>query len=413
VGEQWGRVDDDGTVYLRTEDGERVVGQYPGATPEAALAYFVRKYDDLAAQVGLLEQRVAAGHVNAGQAETSVARLTETIAQANAVGDLGALTARLTAITGVARQKQALTDTAAAQRRDRAKVEREALVVEAEKIAEQDPERIHWKHAGDRLAELFETWKAAQRQSRLAKSDEDSLWHRFSHARTTFDRKRRHHFAALEEQREGARVVKEKLVSQAEALAASTDWAAGSGAFRDLMSSWKAAGRASADEVLWARFKTAQDAFFAARSAANAEQDEQLRGNLAAKEALLAQAERLVPVTDLTAARLALRDLQDKWEAAGKVPRADLGRIDGRLRAVEQAVRDAEQERWARSNPQARGRAQDAVEKLEAALAGHESDLRRATEKGDARAVSEAEQSIAARRLWLDQARQVLEDFDA
>jgi len=413
VDEQWGRVDDDGTVYVRTPDGERAVGQYPGASHEAALAYFARKYDDLAAQVGLLEQRVAAGHVSAAQAGTTVARLTEAVAQANAVGDLAALVTRLEAITVTARRRQAQTDVAAAQKRDQARTEREALVVEAEKIADQDPERIHWKHAGDRLAELFETWKAAQRQSRLAKSDEDALWHRFSHARTSFDRKRRHHFAALEEQREGARIVKEKLVGQAEALARSTDWGAGSAGFRDLMSAWKGAGRATADEALWARFKTAQDAFFAARSAATAEQDEELRGNLTVKELLLEQAEQLLPVTDLAAARLALRDLQDRWEAAGKVPRADLGRIEARLRAVEQAVRDAEQERLARSNPQARGRAEDAVEKLEAALAGLEKNRARAADKGDARALAEAEQAIDVRRQWLEQARQVLEEFDA
>jgi Domain of Unknown Function (DUF349) len=412
VDEQWGRVDDDGTVYVRTPAGERPVGQYPGATAEAALAYFARKYDDLAAQVGLLEQRVATGHVNAGQAGASVARLVEAVAQANAVGDLAALTTRLEAVTATARRRQAQTDVAAAHKRDQARAEREALVAEAETIAGEDPERIHWKHAGDRLAELFETWKTAQRQARLGKSDEDALWHRFSHARTTFDRKRRHHFAALEEQREGARIVKEKLIAQAESLATSTDWAAGSTAFRDLMTAWKSAGRASADEALWTTFKKAQDAFFAARSAANAEQDEQLRGNLTAKEALLARAEALLPVADLAAARATLRDVQDSWDAAGKVPRADLGRIEARLRAVEQAVRDTEQQRSARSNPQARGRAQDTVEKLETALAGLQKSRAKAADKDDARALAEAEQAIAVRQEWLDQARAVLGEFD-
>ena len=47
----WGRVDETGTVFVRTSDGEREVGQYPDATPEEALAYFERKYADLAGQV--------------------------------------------------------------------------------------------------------------------------------------------------------------------------------------------------------------------------------------------------------------------------------------------------------------------------------------------------------------------------
>src|SRR5438045_2217108 len=92
--DQWGRVDEDGTVWVRTADGERAVGSYPGATPEAALAYYGRKYDELTGQVSLLEQRMAAGHVSGSQAETAVRRLLEQVRTANAVGDLGALETR-------------------------------------------------------------------------------------------------------------------------------------------------------------------------------------------------------------------------------------------------------------------------------------------------------------------------------
>lgn len=64
TGQEWGRADEDGTVWVRTADGERKVGQYPGVSQDEALAYFVRKYEDLAAQVSLLEQRVKAGQVS-------------------------------------------------------------------------------------------------------------------------------------------------------------------------------------------------------------------------------------------------------------------------------------------------------------------------------------------------------------
>ncbi|MEU1260325.1 DUF349 domain-containing protein, partial [Streptomyces chartreusis] len=40
----WGRVDETGTVYVRTADGEQVVGSWQAGTPEEALAYFERKY---------------------------------------------------------------------------------------------------------------------------------------------------------------------------------------------------------------------------------------------------------------------------------------------------------------------------------------------------------------------------------
>jgi hypothetical protein len=411
--QQWGRVDDDGTVYVRAGDGERAVGSYPGATPEAALAYYERKYDELAGQVSLLEQRIAAGHVGGTQAETAVKRLAETVEHANVVGDLAALTARLEALTPLAQARKAESERAAREARERAVAQRTALVEEAEQLAAPEPERIGWKSTGDRLRELFDEWKTQQRQNRLDKHTEDELWKRFSHARTLFDRKRRQHFGALDEQRAQTRSVKERLIARAEELATSTDWTATSNAFRDLMTEWKAAGRTGRkdDDALWARFRAAQDAFFAARGAANDQAEAEFRGNLAVKEGLLEEAERLLPVRDPQAARAALRDIQDRWDAAGKVPRADLGRIEGRLRAVEQAVREAEQERWSRSNPQARARAQDAVDQLESAIATLQKRLEGARAGGSERAVRDAEQALRAREEWLEQARRALADF--
>jgi hypothetical protein len=411
--EQWGRADEDGTVWVRTADGERAVGSYPGATPEAALAYYERKYAELEGQVGLLEQRIAAGHVSGAQAETAVRKLAEAVRDANVVGDIAALTTRLEALTPLAQARRAESEKAAREARERAAAQRTALVEEAETLAAPEPERIPWKVSGDRLRELFEEWKTQQRQNRLDKHTEDDLWKRFSHARTTFDRKRRQHFGALDEQRSQARAVKERLIARAEELSTSTDWAATSNAFRDLMTEWKAAGRTARkdDDALWARFRAAQDAFFAARTAANDQVDAEFRANLQVKEALLEEAERLLPVRDPQAARSALRDIQDRWEAAGKVPRADLGRVEGRLRAVEQAVRDAEQERWTRSNPQARARAQDAVDQLEGTIATLRTRLETARAGGSERAVREAEQALQAREEWLEQARKALADF--
>src|SRR3954471_23104354 len=325
--EQWGRVDEDGTVWVRTAEGERAVGSYPGATPEAALAYYHRKYDELAGQVTLLEQRIAAGQLSGSQAESAVRRLAEAVPDAHVVGDLAALSARLEALTPLAQARKAESERAAREARERAAVARRALVEEAEALAAPDPERITWKSSGDRLRELFEDWKRMQRESRLDKATEDELWKRFSHARTTFDRKRRQHFGALDEQRSAARAVKERLIARAEELSASTDWAGTSNAFRDLMTEWKAAGRTARkeDDALWARFRAAQDAFFAARTAAHDEAEAEFRGNLAVKEALLEEAERLVPAGDAQAARAALRDIQTAGRRRGRCPAPTTG----------------------------------------------------------------------------------------
>ncbi len=411
--EQWGRVDPDGTVWVRLADGERAVGSYPGATPEDALAYFVRKYDDLAAQVSLLEQRIAAGHVSGSAAQSAISKLEEAITDAHAVGDLPGLSARLVALGPVAQKRRQEAEAARAEAKVAAAAVRAALVEEAEALAAVDAERLPWKTSGDRLRELFETWKQLQRDSRLDKHTEDELWKRFSHARTTFDRKRRQHFGALDEQRATARAAKEAIVAEAEALSASTDWAAGATGFRDLMARWKASPRGGRrdEDQLWGRFRAAQDTFFAARNAAVSEADTELRANLEAKLALLTEAESLLPVKDLAAARTALRELQDRWDVAGKVPRADVGRVEGRLRAVEQAIRDTEQARFTRSNPQARARAQDAVEQLESTIATLQARRDKAVTAGNDKAVAEADSAIAARQEWLAQAQAALAEF--
>jgi hypothetical protein len=411
---RFGRVAEDGTVYVRTADGERAVGSYPGATPDEALAYFGRKYDEVLAQVELFEQRLSSADVSASEATSGIATLRQAAQDLNAVGDLAALDARIEALVPVVEQRRAEADAARARARDEARARRSALVEEAESLAAVPAERTQWRADGQRMKDLFEQWRAEQRgPTRLDRRSEDELWKRFSHARTAFDRKRRQHFAHLDQQQEEAKAAKTALVAQAEALQTSTDWGATAATYKRLMDQWRAAGRAARkdDDELWNRFRAAQDAFFAARHAVQAEQDAEFAANLTVKEGLLAEAEALLPVNDLAATKAALRSIQDRWEAAGKVPRADIDRIERRMRAVEQAVRDREDERWQRTNPEARARAQSAVDQLEAGIADLTSDIEQARAGGDQRRLRDLETALAARREWLEQARRALSDF--
>ena len=410
----FGRVADDGTVFVRTGDGEREVGSYPGATPDEALAYFGRKHEDLVAQADLAEQRLSVPDAPVAETGKAVARLRESLPTAQVVGDLDALARRLDELKAELGRIRKEADAQRAAAKTRAAEQRAELVAEAEKIAEIDPERRQWKSSGDRLRELFDAWKQQQRSGpRIDKSTEDDLWKRFGHARTTFDRLRRQHFAQLDERHGEVKAIKEKIVKEAEALAASKDWGPTSTAYRTLMDRWKAAGRASRrdDDALWKRFRSAQDQFFGARTADNAAQDAEFQANLAVKEALLAEAERLVPVTDLAAAKARLRDIQDRWDAAGKVPRADVSRVEKRMRTVEEALRKLDDDRWTRSNPETRARAEGALGQLEESIAALESDLADARERGDARAERDAEQALAARRAWLEQVQQAADDL--
>ena len=410
----FGRVAEDGTVFVRTADGEREVGSYPGATPEEALAYFTRKYDELLASAELLLQRVTQTDLPAKEAVDGLARLREHVAEANVVGDLSLIEAKVAEIATATEARKQVEGAQRSAAREKSKARREEIVAEAERIAAQPPASVQWKTSGARMRELLEEWKAEQRAgARLDRETETALWQRFSAARNGFDKARRVHFAQLDATQGEAKAAKEALVKEAEALSGSTDWGPTATAYKRLMDRWRQAGRASRadDDALWARFKAAQDAFFHAKDEVAAVENEEFKANRVVKEALLVEAEAILPVTDIDAAKAALRAVQEKWDRAGKVPRADMERVEKGLRRVEQAVREADEKRWAATNPEVAARAQSLVDQLEAAVQGLREDLAKAQASGNARKVADAEAALAAREQWLEQARAGVQEF--
>jgi hypothetical protein len=347
---RFGRVDPDGTVWLITSAGERQIGSWQAGDTEAAFAHFGRRYDDLHTEIALMERRLASGTGDARKIKTAAAALAETLPTASVLGDVDALAARLSAIAEQA-DVSAQEDRARRDEHRAAQTARkEALAVEAEEIASNSTQ---WKSAGDRMREVLEEWRTI---TGLDRKTDDALWKRYSAARETFNRRRGSHFAELDRERVGARQAKEGLCERAEELADSTDWGPTGATFRDLLTQWKAAGRASkeVDDALWARFKGAQDKFFSARNAANAERDAEFDTNADAKQALLSQAEA-IDASDPEAARAALRAIGDKWDAIGKVPRERGAELERRLRVVEKKVRDAASTGW--TDPEAQARA--------------------------------------------------------
>ncbi|WP_134768383.1 DUF349 domain-containing protein [Nocardioides sp. 1609] len=403
---EWGRVDDDGTVYVKTADGERSVGSYPAGTAQEALQFFTERYDALSFEVQLLEQRVNAEKLTPEEAAESIKTVRAQVTDANAVGDLASLGARLDALAPVLATQREARRAERAAKAEESKAAKEQIVAEAEKIAT----GTDWRNGANRLRDLLESWKALPR---IDRPSDDALWKRFSGARTAYTKARKAHFAEQDEKREGARVVKERLAKEAEALATSTEWGPTAGRYRDLMRDWKAAGPApkDVDDALWKRFRGAQDQFFGARDAENAALDAEFAANADVKDALIVEIEALLPVQDLEATKKAFRDLADKWEAAGKVPRDRMRDLEGRMRAVENALRAAEDDAWKRSDPEKSARANDMVTKLEDAIAKVESDLEKARAAGNDKKVKELEDNLESRRSFLDMARRASEDF--
>ncbi|MGW2560713.1 DUF349 domain-containing protein [Streptomyces sp. NPDC001514] len=402
----WGRVDETGTVYVRTSEGEQVVGSWQAGTPEEALAYFERKYEGLVVEIGLLEKRVKTTDLSAKDAMAAIDHIRQQVDEHHAVGDLAALRKRLDALVATVEARREERKAQKAKQTDEARHAKEALVAEAEELAQSE----QWRAAGERLRALVDTWKGLPRLDR--KSD-DELWHRFSHARSAFSKRRKAHFASLDAQREVARQTKERLVAEAESLSGSTDWGVTAARYRELMTEWKAAGRAQREheDDLWNRFRGAQDVFFAARSGVFAERDAEQTENLKLKEELAAEAEKLVPVTDLKAARAAFRSINERWEAIGHVPRDARPKVEGRMHTVERAIQEAEEAEWRRTNPEARARAEGLTGQLQAAVDKLRQQIDAARAAGNNARADKLAKELEGRQALLDQALKGLEEF--
>lgn len=401
----FGRVEPDGTVYLKAPEGEVAVGQYAAGTPEEGLAFFARKYDDLVVEIDLITQRLSDGRAKPDQALAVIERVKAGEAERSFVGDVEALQRKIAAAEA---EQQAAAARQAEHReklREQAKAAREALATEAESLADSTA----WKATSERFTAMVEEWKGLPRSDR---SLEQELWKRLSSARAAFDKRRRAHFAELDVQRKEAIAKKRDLIAQAEKLAQSTDWGSTTRALKKLMEDWKRAPRASRsdEDKLWKKFKGAQDSFYAAMKAADAAKDAELTPNVEVKEALVVKAEALVPLpadVDLASVKRQLRSIQDQWDKAGDLPRADRSRLEGRLKKVEDAVRKAESSAWERDDPEKRARAESTANAFTDALAKQEADLAAAQARGDERAVRKLTESIESTRALLEAAQRI------
>lgn len=399
----FGRVEDDGTVSVREGDQWRVVGQYPDGTPAEALAYFERKYADLASEVTLLETRHRAGGASAADLRATSRTVRQRVAGAAAVGDLAALESRLDALD--ATLSEASAEEAQAQRAavDAAIAERTLLVEQIETLAARDPKSIQWKQTTADITALFEKWQAHQAAGpRLPKNAGQQLWKRFRDARAILDKHRREFYAGLDEQHKSARDAKARLVERAEALASKGE--DGIGAYRTLLDEWKTSGRAGkkADDALWARFKAAGDALYAARSDREHADAEASREKIEEKRALLVEAAAVPKEKDTAKARALLTGIQRRWDEIGRIfPREAERALDDDLRKIEQGLKSREDADWKSNNPETKARQNDMTQQLHDAIAALEADLEKATASKDKAAIARASEALEARKAWL------------
>lgn len=399
---KFGRVDAENNVFVLELGSERKVGQYPNVTPEEAMAFYVRKFADLEAQVRILEQRVK-NKVDAGNIGKQATKLSEDLTSPNAVGDLNDLRNRVSALAPAITELGAAKAEANKEAVAEALASRTALAVAAEEIANQDATKTQWKQSGEKMAKLFEQWQETQKNGpKVSKAQADPIWKRFSLARTRFESAKRQYFATLDSTNKAVRAKKNEIVEAAEKIAAS-----GSDStveYRKLLDAWKASGRTpgKSDDALWARFKAAGDAIHSARQATAAVENVEHAANLEKKLELIKQYSQIDPAKGLDEAKKQLNELQKKWEKIGRIPKEKLREVEDKLRAIETKVRAAEQDHWRKSDPASIDRSNSVITQLEDSIKKLEADLATATASKNDKKIKEASEALAARKAWLE-----------
>ena len=410
---KFGRVGEDGTVYVITPTGDRAVGSYPGKTSDEALAYFVKKFEMAASEVALLAARIRSGAMVPSDAQEAVNKLRTQISELNGVGDLVNLAQSLEKIPALITEHEgAYQARKAAQNAEREvrKVEaaaiKEKIVVEAESLIDS----VAWKVTTARLKDLLDDWKKAPR---LDKKVDAALWKRFSSSRNKFDKRRRTHFSNLDSEQKIVASTKESIVKEAESLANSREWLNTAKKYKELMDKWKAAGRGkkSTDTALWNRFKTAQDTFFKAKNADMDKRKGSMVENLAKREAMIVEFEALLPITDFKSAKKKFYDLMGKWQKIGMTDRKKRASFDSRIKKVEDEINELERNFARKSDPSAKAQANKVVQGLAEAIENYEKQAAKAEAAGQTAKAMVAREAAAARRGWLEEAQKGLTEF--
>jgi hypothetical protein len=377
VNTEHGRASEDGTVFVKTATGEVQIGQYTIGTPEEALAFYVNKYDSLVSEVNLAISRLSSGKGSPEGAVDLATKIEAQVSSPSVVGDLTTFPALAAKLRELGEVKAAEKSAAKAAAREAALVKRTAIADEAETLANSTA----WKVTQERFAVLLEEWKKLPRGDR---DSEQTQWKRFSAARQNFDKSRRTHFAELTKATAASKAIKNEIIAEAGQLAKSTDWTNTANKFKSLMDRWRTAPRGNKkdDDALWVKFRALQQEFFDARSAALSVRDEEFGGNLALKLDLLTEAEAILPVTDLAIAKKAFKSVLDRWTKIGHVPRADIQTVEGRLRKVENAIKEVEQEEWRKNDPSRKAFAANTASKFQDAVDQIETSLNKAKASG-------------------------------
>lgn len=252
---------------------------------------------------------------------------------------------------------------------------KEKLISRAEQLAT----TTDWKKGGEEFKSLLTEWKAVGRGE---KSADAAQWERFKAAREKFNSARSAYFEKRQCEWASNKAAKERIVSQAESLAGSSDLRSASEQMRRLGEEWKQVGPCEKgdNDRLWARFNQSRSRLRDRKQQDFEKRQREWASNKAAKESLIYQMSLLVNYNDYRAAKDQARQLDTQWRAIGPCAKEDRDRLWQQYKSAKDQLFEAAKRAGEQRKAEARQRAQERVWRLEEQLRNVENALQRAEE---------------------------------
>ncbi len=176
-----------------------------------------------------------------------------------------------------------------------------------------------WDEATKQVLDLQARWKALGFASRKMNN---LLFERFRKSCDEFFAKKAEYFKEVKDRMSLNFEKKKALCEKAEALKDSTDWKATTDVLVALQKEWKTIGPVAKkhSDVVWKRFVSACDYFFAQKNAQMASAHQAEQANLESKRAVIEKLKAIDESIDAADAVKLVRELMAQWNSIGHVP---------------------------------------------------------------------------------------------
>ncbi|MDZ7772490.1 MAG: DUF349 domain-containing protein [Balneolaceae bacterium] len=189
-----------------------------------------------------------------------------------------------------------------------------------------DAETENWKQVDRKFDDLTNQWKKI---GRVPGEKADEVWGRYKAAQDDYYDLIYEHNPKHREKVDKFYGKKEQVIREAEALLEADDLAKAAQKINRLHRRWKKIGNLPQrqEDELWARFKSASDAFNDRKSDNMDQLREQEEKHFEQKLELIEQAEAIKDTNEWDEGHSKMQQLMDRWKAIGPVPRKKSNKI--------------------------------------------------------------------------------------